>query len=250
MTRGELAARKKEARNGWYAPRVDAAGTASDETLLQRLLASERDLDAAFENLHRRRRDGETPVVRALIPKELLGVEKTSFEEFLNSVLAELDEIESALDGLREVESADTVGDAVPGGASPVPPSLLFDGRRLEEVVEALDNDRDRFEFLLDQARDCLRRLEGYRLSRQETDTLVQALGEKENVWTIQYLVEFLRSLHRAADSFESLDLPAPHIRDYLSHLYSMKDWEEMARLVRFLERAVRAHRSDPEDDP
>ena len=43
----------------------------------------------------------------------------------------------------------------------------------------------------------------------------------------------------RAADSFEALDLPLPHIRDYLRHLYLMKDWNEMARLVRLLEAAV-----------
>ena len=47
------------------------------------------------------------------------------------------------------------------------------------------------------------------------------------------------RSIQIAADSFERLDLPRPHIRDYLEHLYSLQDWDRMAELVQSLRLAV-----------
>ena len=71
------------------------------------------------------------------------------------------------------------------------------------------------------------------------SEQVISVLRHEQNLRTVQSLVEFLRSLNIAADSFEALELPQPHIRDYLRHLYMMKDWSEMGRLVQVLEIAA-----------
>jgi hypothetical protein len=96
-----------------------------------------------------------------------------------------------------------------------------------------------RLELLLRQARHTLRRLQVYRLSRKQPGQLVGELRKADHLRTLQYLVGFLRSIELAAESFEQLELPRPHIRDYLEHLYSLEDWDQMAELVQTLRGAV-----------
>ena len=76
-------------------------------------------------------------------------------------------------------------------------------------------------------------------MSLQPAESLFYEMREEKGLAALRYLVEFLRSLQRAADSFELLELPRHHVRDYLRHLYLMKDWREMERRVKVLEMAV-----------
>jgi len=55
----------------------------------------------------------------------------------------------------------------------------------------------------------------------------------------LQYLVEFLQAIHIAAHSLERLEIPRFHIREYLTQLYLMEDWDAMEELVNRLEDSV-----------
>ncbi len=208
-------------------------------SLLHSLIASDLDLDAAFSRVADEAAPAEeVTVVRAMIPGEALS-NSDALPELLNSVLAEYEEIDHLLQSLHEHE-------ATPAAPLPRPSVATFSAAELgsqpaglEQALVPLASEADRFEFLFTQAKLALDRLATYRLSRQPADDLVSSLRQQKNLRSIQVLVEFLRSLHQAADSFEALALPRPHIRDYLTHLYQMRDWKEMRRLVHVLESAV-----------
>ena len=195
------------------------------------------DLDQLFERLVASRTGNGEPVVQAVVPGDVLASGRDALETFLDTVLVEYAEIEAALDGLREApQSARTV---IEDAVAVVTEEELGDPAALARVLEPLDSDTARFEFLYDMARSTLERLDAYKLSRKPTSTLVDAVRQEEDLHAVRYLVEFLRALQRAADSFEALELPEPHVRDYLRHLYLMNDWMEMRRLVQLLEAAV-----------
>ncbi len=205
--------------------------------LLARFLEGDIDLDEVFERLLATRVADETPVVQAVIPGEVLASGDESVTEFLDSVVAEYEEIEEALAGLRELTGEHrTVSEDAVGVVSE---EELSDPAALKAALEPLPSEAARFEFLYEVARAALDRLDGYELSRRPPSALVQALEEEGNFNAAQYLVEFLRALHRAADSFEALQLPGHHVREYLRHLYLMRDWMEMRRLVQGLEVAT-----------
>ena len=209
--------------------------------LLSRLTDSETDLDSLFERLLGHASvpgaDEDTPVFRAVVPGEVLAAGGNSLAEFLGSVLAEVHEIEEVVAGLGE---ADSTRETSPLEAVAfVSERELADPEALSRALAPLQTDRARFEFFFETARAALERLDVYRLSRMSATELVTVLQDQENAFSLQYVVELLRSLHRAADSFEALELPRPHIRDYLQHLYQMRNWNEMGRLVRMLEAAV-----------
>lgn len=172
----------------------------------------------------------------AIVPEEVVGAPELA--ELLHSVQAEYDEIEAALAKLRE--QADLAADLEHENALAfVSERELADPRTLARVLAPLQSDRLRFEVLFTQARRALERLDVYRLSRRGGDELVDELRRETRFPTVEYVVDFLRSLHRAADSFEALELPKSDIRLYLEHLYLTENWNEMGRLVRQLERAV-----------
>lgn len=204
-------------------------------SILRHLLASE-DLDRAFERIFAADAlAAEASAVQVVVPGDVLAA-GVDLPAFLETVLAQYDEIETVLSGLREVDAGDgSVDDAV----AVVSEAELADPESLARALAPLQSETARLEFLFAQARAFLERLQVYRLSRCPPPMLVAILRQEHNLRTLQYLVEFLRSLQRAADSFEALALPQPHIRDYLQHLYSMGDWQQMRRLVRNLEASV-----------
>ena len=193
--------------------------------------------DDLLDALQRREEARRAPI-RAVVPAAALG-DAGGLAELLGSVVAEYEEIDRALAALR-----DETGDwqRVDPGASIafITEAELLDPVSLERALRPLQSETARFEFLFSQARVALQRLDAYQLSRRTPEEVVARLGEEEQLRNLQYVVEFLVSLQSAAESFEELELPHPHVRDYLEHLYRMKDWREMGRLVRVLEYAVK----------
>ncbi len=203
-------------------------------------LSLEVDLERAFARLTDSGSPGQkSPPFKIVIPGETLAEDSISLATLLTSMLAEFEDIERVLQGLQEEpidpEERQIIEDAV----AVVSSHELQDPQVLSEVLEPLQSEAARFELLFRHAKAELDRLDIYRLSRMPSAELMDAIRRRRRLCSLQSLVAFLRTLARAADSFEALDLPRPHIRDYLRHLYLMQDWNEMARLVRLLEAAV-----------
>lgn len=207
------------------------------------LLATDLDLEKAFDRLISLRR--ETPesaaTVQMVVPQELLVAGPDALAKLLDSLLEEYEEIDTLLSSLREQDEEKGEGESaeVTSLVSHLSVEELEDPESLSGVLAPLTTDRAKFEYLFGQAKSVLDRLDSYHLSERSTNAVVDELRADQHLKKIQYLVEFLRSLHSAADSFEALDLPSSHIRDYLTHLYRMGDWREMRRLVHHLEIAV-----------
>jgi hypothetical protein len=176
--------------------------------------------------------------LRAVVPAEALA-DGPRLVELLGSVVAEYEDIERSLAALRD-ETGDWQRIDPNTSIAFVTEAELLDPVSLERALRPLQSETARFEFLFAQARVALQRLDGYRLSRRRPEEVVVRLSEEDQLRNLQYVVEFLVSLQSAAESFEELQLPEPHVRDYLEHLYRMKDWREMGRLVRVLEYAVK----------
>lgn len=216
-------------------------------SLLARFLEPEVDLDAAFDDLLSRadkaglgRTETHAPPA-ALAPPALAppsGGENPDVSAFLGSVLAEYDEIERLLGALDERKTPAS-GSGHSDAVAFVSEAELADPDLLQRALEPLQTHSAKFHFLFAQARYALDRLDVYGISRLKPERLIEILRQEENLRLVQSLVEFLRHLQLAADSFEALELPRPHIRDYLRHLYQMRDWREMARLVDRLESSV-----------
>lgn len=222
-------------------PPSDDAGPS--DSLLARFLEPEVDLDAAFDRLlGRAERTDDAAAIKAVVPGAALGGENPDVSAFLTSVLAEYDEIERLIGALDERQTAAPAdhNDAV----AFISEAELADPEVLRRALEPLQTQSAKFHFLFAQARYALDRLDVYGLSRLKPDLLVDILQHEDNLRIVQCLVEFLRALQLAADTFEALELPRPHIRDYLRHLYQMRDWREMARLVERLEISVGKLRS------
>lgn len=221
----------------------DPAGDAPRPRLLAHMLDTEIDLDEAFERLvHRPTPAGreEKTTMRAVVPGDALISGDHTLTVLLTSVLAEYEEIEKLIEGFREHEAHEAHQHG--GGEEAiayVSEEDLSDPRALVKALQPLHSESARFEFLFEMAKRALDRLDIYQLSQKPSDQVVAMLRHEQNLRTVQSLVEFLRSLNIAADSFEALELPQPHIRDYLRHLYMMKDWGEMGRLVQVLEIAA-----------
>ena len=173
--------------------------------------------------------------MRAVVPGEALASGDLTLAVLLTSVLSEYEEIEHVLEGLREVEGVHTIDDQV----LVISQEQLADPHRLHDALETLRSETERFEFLFSTAKAALDRLDVFDLSRRPTEELVLILQSEGNLGRLQALVEFLRYLQDAAESFEALALPRPHIRDYLKQLYTMRNWREMGRLVGVLTGAV-----------
>jgi hypothetical protein len=225
-------------------------GEASRPRLLSQMLGTEIDLDEAFERLVHRPTPAERAdkiTMRAVVPGDALVSGDHTLTVLLTSVLSEYEEIEKLIEGFREheAEGQGAAGGAAAGGApredaiAYVSEEDLADPRALAKALQPLHSETARFEFLFEMAKRALDRLDIYQLSQMPSEQVIGVLRNEQNLRTVQSLVEFLRSLNIAADSFEALELPQPHIRDYLRHLYMMKDWSEMGRLVQVLEIAA-----------
>lgn len=220
-----------------------APGESSRPRLLSHMLGTEIDLDQAFERLVHRPAPAEREektTMRAVVPGDALISGDHTLTVLLTSVLAEYEEIEKLIEGFHEHEAHANDGDGrYEEAIAYVSEEDLSDPRALAKALQPLHSESARFEFLFEMAKRALDRLDIYQLSQQPSDQVVARLRSEQNLRTVQSLVEFLRSLNIAADSFEALELPQPHIRDYLKHLYMMKDWSEMGRLVQVLEIAA-----------
>lgn len=217
-------------------PQGVPAGKPPRAAVLERLLDAETDLDAAFDRLSRKASDkADSGSMRAVVPGEALASGDLTLAVLLASVLSEYEEIEEMLDGLREIDATHTIDDQV----LVISQEQLADPHRLHTALENLRTETERFEFLFAAAKNSLDRLDVFELSKRTTEELVTILQSEGNLGRLQALVEFLRYLQDAAESFEALALPRPHIRDYLHQLYTMRNWQEMGRLVGVLSGAV-----------
>lgn len=208
--------------------------------LLEQLLATDADLERAFDRLARGIPGNRTTPLQAVVPGEALDPEDHDLAGLLSSITSEYDDIDRLIGCLRESETPTDGGTAgLEDAVAFVSAEELADPAALEQAVAPLSTEQVRLEALFARARHGLDRLHVYRLSSRSPDHLIEVMRQEKNLRAIQELVEFLRALTLAADTFESLDLPRPHIRDYLRHLYTMQDWGEMGRLVRLLELTV-----------
>jgi hypothetical protein len=226
-------------------PPQNETGDAPRPRLLAQMLGTEIDLDEAFERLVHRPTPAERAekiTMRAVVPGDALVSGDHTLAVLLTSVLSEYEEIEKLIEGFREHEA----GELAAAGGGPMEDAIAYvseadlaDPRALAKALQPLHSESARFEFLFEMAKRALDRLDIYELSQLPSEQVISVLRNEQNLRTVQSLVEFLRSLNIAADSFEALELPQPHIRDYLRHLYMMKDWSEMGRLVQVLEIAA-----------
>jgi hypothetical protein len=219
-------------------------GEAPRPRLLSQMLGTEIDLDEAFERLVHRPTPAERAekiTMRAVVPGDALVSGDHTLTVLLTSVLSEYEEIEKLIEGFREHEADGHAAGGAPreDAIAYVSEEDLADPRALAKALQPLHSESARFEFLFEMAKRALDRLDIYQLSQMPSEQVIGVLRNEQNLRTVQSLVEFLRSLNIAADSFEALELPQPHIRDYLRHLYMMKDWSEMGRLVQVLEIAA-----------
>lgn len=223
---------------------VIEAPPAEFSSFLESIFVEDRDLEEALEGFFGAgdgAGDGQATKVRAVVPAELLRSEGWHPAEMLDQVFDAFDEIDQALGSLRERRLARS-GDAREAEPAVVPESLIADPEELANAIERAHTEAAKLELLFRQARHTLRRLEVYRLSERPPGRLVEEMRRADDLQSLQYLIEFLRSIHIAAESFEELDLPRVHIRDYLVHLYQMDDWSEISNLVKLLRAAVRKY--------
>jgi hypothetical protein len=176
--------------------------------------------------------------VQAVVPAEMLRARGADAGLLLDQVFDAFDEIDEVLTTLHE-EGPQVGLEGSESSITVVPDHSLGDPVQLIRAIDRVRTDAEKLQLLLRQAKHCLRRLDRYRLTDRRPGQIVAEMRNADHLRTLQYLVEFLSSIHHAAESFEMLELPRPHIRDYLEHLYRMEDWEGMATLVRRLEEAV-----------
>lgn len=224
-------------------------------SLVQRTTA-DRELDEAFDRLVEPFAGHGSRPLKIVIPGDALSSSGPSLAQLLADLVEDYEEIDSLLDALHDDGSpgvadlptssgsatADgaaaphrTIGDAIAFVSS----SELSDPLALSRAVEPLQMARTQLDIQWARVRQGLARLDVYRLSRMPSHQLMPILRQQDHLESLQVLVDFLRSLNRAADAFEALALPRPHIRDFLKHLADMPDWQEMGHLVHVLESAV-----------
>ncbi len=204
------------------------------------------ELDDAFERLMATMPEGGGRALHVVIPGDTLGDDVDRLADWMAGLVAELKDVDDLLDGLGERHGGDPETRRMDDAIAFVSSAELADPRVLARAVAPLQDSPDLLHLQFAKVRRGLDRLDIYRLSRIPSHQLMILLQQEENLETLQSLEEFLQSLSRAADAFEELALPSPHIRDYLSHLCTMPDWQEMGHLVRVLETAVRGAVGEP----
>ena len=208
--------------------------------LLTHLLDEDVDLDEAFDRLLDAQQEigVDHSVLKSVLPGDSMASGDMTLAVLLASVLSEYEDIEQLIEGLRESPADSRPLKSIEDAVAVVSEAELANPEALSKALEPLQ-ETTRFERLFEVAKGALDELDIYELSRKSPNDLVAVLRQGGNLRTVQTSVDFLRSLNIAADTFESMDLPRPHIREYLRHLYLMRDWDEMARLVGLLEVAV-----------
>jgi hypothetical protein len=188
--------------------------------------------------------------VRALVPSDVL--DSCDPAGFVDEIFNAFDEIEEVLSSLQG-SSGGPAGTAVPAVAV-VPEGVIADPQDLIRAIDRVESHTQKFDLLFRQAKHVLHRLRAYRLSRRPTGQVLAQMRQANHLPTLQYLIDFLGSIVKAASSFEKLDLPRPHIRDYLEYLYRMEDWDGMGELVHRLQAAVERYCTEeaqrPSEDP
>jgi hypothetical protein len=228
-----------------YAVIPEEVITASPEeftSFLESIFTGDAELEQALDGMLSPAEDGRETrqqSVHALIPHESLGAKSLGPASLLEEVFDAFEEIDEALAALHELSVAAGNDPALDPTCAVVPDSALSDPEQLYLAIELACDETAKLELLVRQARQALSRLEVYRLSEKPPGELISELRSANHLGCLQYLVEFLHSIHVAAESFETLELPRYHIRDYLRHLYLMEDWNAMEDLVKRLETAV-----------
>jgi hypothetical protein len=206
---------------------------------LECALSDGADLDEALDRSltpSSERRPASGHNLRAVVPVEALDHRLP--QHFIDQVFIAFEEIDSVLSELHD-QHPDIDGQGPGHAVAVVPDDVIGDPEQVLRAIDRVQDEAEKLRLLVRQARHSLRRLNGYRLSRKPPGRLIGEMRKAQHLRTLQYVVEFLRSVHTAAESFERLELPRPHIRDYLEHLYRMEDWDALSALVRRLERAV-----------
>lgn len=207
---------------------------------LESVFAAGDELEAAIDHsLAPVAEDSDAPGRRllAVVPAEVMASAGGDPSSFLEQVFDAFDEIDQVLASLRE--ETGTVSDRFVADIAVVPEEVIGDPVELMRSIDRVEGHAAKLALLLRQAKHCLKRLHRYRLSRRPPGAVITDMRTADDVPTLQFLVDFVRSIYVAADSFEALELPRPHIRDYLEHLYRMEDWDELSSLVRRLQQAV-----------
>jgi len=179
--------------------------------------------------------------IRAVIPTEILKYRDADL--FLAQLFNAFDEIDDAILAIDNL-GTDAAESAPEFETVVVPEDDIADPEQLLRAIDRAHSEAAKLKIFLRQAKHILKRLNVYRLSRMPPGRLVSEMRTADDVRTVQYLVEFLRSIHNAAESFEALELPRPHVKDYLEYLYRMEDWDTVATLVLRLRQAVIRHLS------
>lgn len=176
--------------------------------------------------------------MEVIVPESLLGETPWNTTAFLDRLFEAFDEIDDVLVAFSSIEGVlpafqvnvdDTSAVESEDGA---PHDFL-------KAVDRVESNQEKLELMIRQTRHELRRLRRFRLARKSPGRLLADIRLSGELPTLQYLVGFLHSIHVAADSFEKIGIPRPHIRDYLEFLYRMEDWDEMDALVGKLRQAV-----------
>jgi hypothetical protein len=228
-----------------YAVIPEEVITASPEeftSFLESIFTEDGELEQALDGMlspAQGHRETRQQYMRALLPRDSLASERLSPASLLEEVFDAFEVIDEALQVLHEMSVAAGHDPALDPTCAVVPDSALADPEQLYLAIELACDETAKLELLVRQARQALQRLEVYRLSETPPSELIAEMRGANHLSCLQYLVEFLHAIYVAAESFETLELPQYHIRDYLKHLYQMEDWDAMEELVKRLETAV-----------
>ncbi len=179
--------------------------------------------------------------LEVIVPPHLLSDSGSCAVAFLDRVFEAFEEIDLVLADMQ-ASRRPLPKIRVDVSSVIVPDEAIGDPIRLMKVVDRMQGEADKLDLIFRQAKHDLKRLSRFRISKRAPGAIIGDMRAEGELLTLQYLVGFLHSIYLAADSFEALGIPRPHIRDYLEFLYRMEDWDTMAQLVRRLEEAVRRY--------
>lgn len=201
------------------------------------------DIDSVVESLadhHNTDKNPKSRRMEVVIPESLLEDEPGGTAAFLDRIFEAFEEIDEILAALHAI--AVDLPEVHLDAAKEKSLIKEEDVRLLLKAVDRVESTQEKLNLMFRQTKHELRRLKPFRLARKSPGRLLADIRERGELPTLQYLVEFLHSIHLAAESFEKIGIPRPHIRDYLEFLYRMEDWQEMESLVRKLRQAVRRY--------
>jgi len=211
-----------------FMEQVFDAGDGFDE-VLESLAAGDSEQDRAPRRME------------VVIPDSLLGEAPGETAAFLDRVFEAFEEIDQVLAVFQQMNIGVPEID-VRGMEKELLDEDEGKGVGFLRAVDRVPTNQEKLHLMIRQTRHELKRLKPFRLARKSPGRLLSDIRSSGELPTLQYIVEFLHSIHLAADSFEKIGIPRPHIRDYLEFLYRMEDWEEMNNLVSKLHKAVKRY--------